>query len=105
VRHHNGRPDVAAIKEAINPHDFYLRELGLDRYGYRSASWAVAGLCPFHDDAKQGSFKINQDTGSFKCFSCGAKGGDIVAFLQQRDDLDFIEALKKISLEWEVRSC
>lgn len=58
--------DVSALKETILPHDFYLRELDLCRFGYRSGKWVIAGHCPFHDDAKPGSFKINLETGAFK---------------------------------------
>lgn len=95
--------NVTKIKDHINPYDFYLREQNLCRYGYRSNSWVVAGLCPFHEDNRAGSFKINVETGAFKCWSCGASGGDIITFLQKRDDLDFLETLRKLSNEWEVR--
>jgi len=94
--------DAATIKNAISPYDFYLREQNLARYGNRSGKWVVAGLCPFHEDSNPGSFKINVDTGAFKCWSCGVGGGDVIAFLQQRDDLGFIEVLKRLSREWEV---
>lgn len=96
--------DVAAIKRAINPYDFYLRELSLYSYGHRSGSWLTAGLCPFHEDKKAGSFKINVDTGAFKCWSCNAKGGDIIKFLRQRDHLEFREALEMLSKQWGAQS-
>ena len=99
---YHSKLDATAIKTAIDPYDFYLRELDLCRFGYRSGQWAVAGHCPFHDDAKPGSFKINRETGAFKCWSCGASGGDIIAFVELRDDLDFIEILKKLAEEWGV---
>jgi len=51
------------------------------------------GLCPFHDDKRAGSFSINKRTGAFKCFSCGASGGDIIAFHMQRNSLSFQKAL------------
>lgn len=66
--------DTTALKRAISPHDFYLREQGLHRFGYRSGNWALAGLCPFHDDASAGSFKVNLEMGVYTCFSCGARG-------------------------------
>lgn len=92
--------DAVAIKAAINPVDFYMRELNLCRFGYRSGQWATAGHCPFHDDNKPGSFKINQETGAFKCWSCGASGSDIIAFLKLRDSIDFFEVLKRLSCDW-----
>lgn len=104
-KQYHKRPDANTIKEAISPYDFYLSEQGLSRYGYRSGSWHVAGLCPFHDDRKAGSFKVNIDTGSFKCWSCGAAGSDIIAFLMQRYSIDFREALDQLSREWGVDRC
>ncbi|MGA8163873.1 MAG: CHC2 zinc finger domain-containing protein [Waddliaceae bacterium] len=97
------RLDAAFIKAAINPSDFYLQELNLCRFGYKSGTWIVAGLCPFHDDSRPGSFKINQETGAFKCWSCESGGSDIIAFLQQRDDLSFLDAIRKLSSDWRCR--
>jgi DNA primase len=93
------------IKDSIDPYDFYLRELDICRYGYQSHFWVVAGLCPFHDDSRAGSFKVNTHTGAFKCWSCGASGGDIISFLQQRDGLEFREALEQLAEQWEVDPC
>ncbi|MGL4666456.1 MAG: CHC2 zinc finger domain-containing protein [Saezia sp.] len=52
-------------------------------------------LCPFHDD-KSPSLSVNTHSGGFYCFSCGAKGGDVLSFLMQRDGLDFIAAAKAL---------
>lgn len=94
--------DCTKIKNFISPYDFYLREQNLSVFGFKSGRWTVAGLCPFHDDTKPGSFKINLESGAFKCWSCSATGGDIIAFLQQRDSSSFIEALERLSREWGV---
>ena len=102
MRPYYRRLDATPIKEKINPYEFYLREQNLCRYGYRSGQWAIAGLCPFHDDSRTGSFKINQETGAFKCWSCGASGGDIIAFVQKKYDLPFREALENLVNEWGV---
>lgn len=50
------------------------------------------GLCPFHTE-KTPSFMVNPERGIFKCFGCG-KGGDVFAFLQEIDNLEFPEALR-----------
>lgn len=94
--------DAAKIKEWICPYDFYLREQDLQRFGYKSGQWAVAGLCPFHDDGSAGSFKVNCESGAFTCFSCGEKGGDIITYMQKKYDLLFLEALEKLGNEWRV---
>lgn len=105
MRSYNQRLDAASIKETIDPYDFYLCEQDLPNYGHRFSSWAIAGLCPFHDDHNPGSFKVDLKTGAFKCWSCGASGGDIIAFLQKRDSLSFLETLEKLVEEWEVGVC
>ena len=90
------------IKKLIPAVDFYTKELQLTNLGYRSGKWATAGLCPFHEDTRAGSFKINVETGAFKCWSCGARGNDIISFLQTRDGLSFPEVLQNLSIEWGV---
>ncbi len=92
--------NASSIKDAINPHNFYLREQNLCQFGYRSREWVTAGLCPFHEDKKQGSFKVNVASGAFRCWSCGACGSDIIAFIQKRDGLDFVDTLRKLSNDW-----
>lgn len=90
------------VIEAINPYDFYLREMNLVKFGARSEQWVVAGLCPFHEDRSAGSFKINIESGSYICFSCGTKGGDIIRFTMAKHGLLFYDALKLLASEWGV---
>lgn len=52
----------------------------------------VSVPCCFHEDT-QPSLRINLDFGGFRCFSCGEKGGDMVAFHQKRHHLTFMEAV------------
>lgn len=54
------------------------------------------GICPFHNDTRPGSFFINKSTGAFRCFSCRAKGGDIIAFHMQRHGIGFTETLNQL---------
>lgn len=90
------------IREAIAPHDFYLKEMNIHEFGNKSGNWAVAGLCPFHEDRSAGSFKVNVESGSFICFSCGAKGSNIIVFIMSKYGLSFYEALKLLAKEWGV---
>ena len=55
------------------------------------------GLCPFHAD-KHPSFKINRDTQTFHCFSCGAHG-DVIDFIQKLHNLSFKDALKYLGMK------
>ena len=73
--------------------NFYQRELGLGLI-FRNG-WAEGGLCPFHDDQKAGSFRVHED-GGYICYSCEAKGGDIIAFVMARYNCTFREAVKAI---------
>lgn len=86
------------IKQEINPLDFLQHELSnvtLNKQG-----WNEGGLCPFHADTKPGSFHVNSESGAFKCFSCGTKGGDIIDFTMVLYDLTFPEALVKLAEDW-----
>lgn len=53
--------------------------------------------CPFHKD-KTPSMSINSQKNMFYCFGCGV-GGDSITFVQKMDNLEFIDACKKIA-EW-----
>ena len=86
------------VKQAISPDSFYRFELPDTKFG--RLGWAKAGLCPFHADSRAGSFFINTESGAYCCFSCGAKGGDIIAFTRERYGLSFSEALHKLAEDW-----
>ena len=53
------------------------------------------GLCPFHEE-KTPSFTVYAS--SFHCFGCGVHG-DIIEFVKQYYQLDFVEALEKLTGE------
>lgn len=53
------------------------------------------GLCPFHNE-KTPSFTVYTDTSSFYCFGCGA-GGDVFGFIRKIENLDYVEAVKKLA--------
>ena len=89
------------VKGGIQPADFFRTELPA-MPPPRGHGWRDGGLCCFHDDKSAGSFHVNLDTGAFTCFSCGAKGADIIAFIQLRDGLSFPDALHKLAKDWEL---
>ena len=71
----------------------YLAGAGL-RIGKRSGSW-ISVFCPIHKGGaeKKPSMSVNINSGGFKCFSCGIKGGDIVALHRLITGLGFREAV------------
>ena len=95
------KPSAETIKKAINPGAFYARELPSMKPTTRRG-WIDGGLCPFHSDTRPGSWKINTESGAYRCFSCGAAGGDVLAFTQARHALTFPEALERLAAEWGI---
>lgn len=50
--------------------------------------------CKFHGGSD--SMRINIATGAFVCMSCGAKGGDVLAYHMAQHGLEFVEAAKAL---------
>ena len=92
--------NVNSIKAAINPQEFYAFQVpGLN---VKRVGWIDGGLCPFHSDSNKGSFRVNTLNGSFKCFACGASGGDIIAFTIKYYAIDFKQAIQQLKCDWGV---
>jgi DNA primase len=53
------------------------------------------GLCPFHNE-KTPSFTVSPEKQLYKCFGCGA-GGNVIGFVMQIENLEFIDAVKKLA--------
>jgi len=71
-----------------------IRNEGINFKQRGRESWAC---CPFHND-KHPSFKVNLDTQTFHCFSCGAHG-DVIDFIQKLHNLSFKDALKYLGMK------
>lgn len=82
------------------PRPFYEKELGRLMRSSR-AGW-IKARCPFHRPDKNPSFSVNMNSGGFYCFSCGAKGGDVLDFIMQRDDVSFKAAALRLGVWVEV---
>lgn len=95
------RPDAHTLKAAIVPAEFYQYELP-NMPVPKGGGWRDGGLCPFHADTRKGNFRVNVDSGAFRCFACNAKGGDAIAFTMQRYGLEFRSALRKLTEVWGV---
>ncbi len=91
--------DAATVKASIDPGAFYAAEFP----GWqpkRAQAWNQGPLCPFHADTRPGSFRVHTGTGQFTCYSCGAKGADIIAFVQRRYAVSFLDALVHLADAW-----
>lgn len=81
-------PTPAAIKRAIEPFEFYRREIeGAPPLKENGKGWSQNFACPFHQDAN-GSFAVSSKTGAFHCFGCGIKGGSVIDFTMAYEKLD-----------------
>lgn len=94
---------AATLKSAIAPAAFYRVEVPTMPTPRRDHGWVDGGLCPFHDDHRARNFRVNLDTGAFTCFSCGAKGADVIAFTRLRHGLSFPDALAALADAWGAR--
>lgn len=83
------------------PRIFYERELGELRRPSRGWASPKAG-CPFHVSKSKTSFRLNLESGAFRCFGCGAKGGDVLSFARLRYHLDFRQAAGYVGALLEV---
>ncbi|MEG0829203.1 MAG: DNA primase [Anaerovoracaceae bacterium] len=58
------------------------------------------GNCPFHNE-KTPSFVVSQTKQIFTCFGCGVTG-DVIGFVQQYYQLDFIGAMEKLMADYNI---
>ena len=58
------------------------------------------GCCPFHEETKP-SFSVNPEQNLWNCFGCD-KGGDAIRFVELIDQVDFKEAVNRLSTQIPV---
>lgn len=59
------------------------------------------GLCPFHSE-KTPSFTVSESKQYFHCFGC-SEGGDSIAFIMKKENLDFVDAVKFLADKYNIR--
>ncbi|MBW6515865.1 MAG: DNA primase [Candidatus Cloacimonetes bacterium] len=57
--------------------------------------------CPFHDE-KTPSFIVSDKKQIFKCFGCG-KGGNVIHFVKEIENISFFEALQKLAIKAGIK--
>jgi len=82
--------DIARVRSATVLSDIVAPHVQLRRTGR-----SQVGLCPFHGE-RTPSFNVNDETGRYMCFGCGAKG-DVFNFIQQMEHLDFVGAVERLA--------
>jgi DNA primase len=96
----------ASVREAVDAAD--MVEVVSARTQLRRSGARWTGLCPFHDE-KTPSLSVNPADKLFYCFGCG-KGGDVISFVQETEQLDFAQAVEwlaeryRVTLEYEESS-
>lgn len=94
-----GMYDYAAItrvQQANDIVDVVSEHVSLKRNGRE-----MVGLCPFHEDHKP-SMNVSPTKQIFKCFACGA-GGDVLKFVQMRENLTFPQAVARLAERAGIR--
>lgn len=74
----------------------------LDALGvrYKRVGGRLAVYCPFHNGGQEcnPSLSMHAVDGHYKCFTCGEKGGDVIAFYRAITGAGFMEALKMLGV-------
>jgi DNA primase len=66
----------------------------------RASGSRFTGRCPFHEE-KTPSFSVNPVEKLYYCFGCG-KGGDVVSFVRETENLDFVGAIEALAERFRV---
>jgi DNA primase len=95
-----------SVRAAVDAAD--MIEVVSGRTQLRKAGARYVGRCPFHEE-RTPSFSVNAQDKLFYCFGCG-KGGDVITFVRETEQLDFAEAVEwlaerfRVTLEYEETS-
>ncbi len=96
----------SSVRDTIAAAD--MVEVVSARTALRKAGGRYVGRCPFHEE-RTPSFSVNAADKLYYCFGCG-KGGDVVSFVRESENLDFVEAIEflaerfRLQLEYEESS-
>ena len=84
------REDIERIRDKTD-----LVELAAEVTKVKRSGRSVMAVCPFHQE-KTPSLSLDPARGLYHCFGCG-KGGDIFAWVQETQNLDFREAVELLA--------
>lgn len=95
-KRYHGSFDRNKLPEPIS----YFESIGLNLKGPKSAPWRTTS-CNFHGGSD--SLRVKVQNGAWRCMNCGVKGGDILSYHMQANDLEFIQAVKDLGC-WDGNS-
>jgi DNA primase len=88
-----------SVREAISAADM-VEVVSARTALKRSSGSRLMGRCPFHEE-RTPSFSVNPADKLFYCFGCG-KGGDVVSFVRETENLDFVGAIEWLAERFRV---
>jgi DNA primase len=83
------------FKETVRQQADIVRVIGDYIQLRKAGAQNFIGLCPFHGE-KTPSFSVHATRQFFHCFGCG-KSGDVFAFVQEREQISFPEAIRLVA--------
>jgi len=89
----------ASVREVVSAVD--MVEVVSARTALRRAGARFTGRCPFHEE-RTPSFSVNPSDKLYYCFGCG-KGGDVITFVRETENLDFTAAVEALAERYRVR--
>jgi DNA primase len=89
----------SSVREVVAAAD--MVEVVSGRTTLRKAGARYTGRCPFHEE-RTPSFSVNAADKLYHCFGCG-KGGDVISFVRETENLDFVEAVEWLAERFRVR--
>lgn len=92
MANHELTPFLDEIRNRLKLSDLIGRSTKIFKKGK-----SIKALCPFHNE-KTPSFGIDDIRGVYHCFGCGA-GGDHFKFVQETQNLNFIESVRQLADE------
>ncbi len=88
---------VEEIKSSVKLSEIVKRYISIPNHSGKKFYIA----CPFHNE-KSPSCVVQDDIGLFHCFGCG-ESGDLIKFVEKIDNINFIEACKKIANWFNIK--
>ena len=93
ARFNQGQFDKAALPAPVA----ILQRIGI-KPSRTNAGWYMQIACPFHKagEEKNASLSMHNVNGNFRCFACGAHGGDVLSFWMQHTGQTFKHAAQEL---------